>query len=386
MTEKASFDFVTPVHAPDSQRWGRYAGRDVIPLTLADMDFAAPPTVVAALLQRVESGAFGYGSPPASLVETIVAHCQRAYGWAIEAEWLVWLPGLVPALHVACRAIGSREEAVITAVPVYPPFLSAPAAAGRRLIALPLLRDEFGQGWTWDFCALDAVAKHARLLLLCHPHNPVGRVWNEAELWQIAHLAEKHDLVVVSDEIHGDLTHLGRHRPFATLAPEVARRTVTLMAPSKTYNIAGLSCAFAIIPEEGIRRSFQAAMRGIVPEVNVLGLTACEAAYRYGEPWRLALLEVLRANAGRVEQAVAAIPGLTMSRVEAGFLAWLDCRELPAADPAAFFEAAGVALSAGALFGPGEAYRPFVRLNFGVPSVLLAEALARMDAACRLSA
>ncbi|MCX7898047.1 MAG: PatB family C-S lyase [Rhodocyclaceae bacterium] len=377
------FDFATPVHAADSVRWSRFAGRDVIPLTLADMDFAAPPAVIDALRRRAESGAFGYGQPTASLVEAVLEHCRRAYGWAIDPHWLVWLPGLVPALHVACRAVGAAGDGVLTATPVYPPFLSAPIAAGRKLITLPLVRDEYGQSWTWDFCALTALAKSARLLLLCHPHNPVGRVWNEAELWQIAHLAEKYDWVVVSDEIHGDLTHLGRHKPFATLAPELAQRTITLMAPSKTYNIAGLACAYAIIPHEGLRNAFRAVAKGIVPDVNVMGLTACEAALREGEPWRCALIEVLRAQAAQVEQAIAAMPGLSVSRVEAGFLAWIDCRDLPVPDPAAFFEAAGVGLSAGAAFGPADAYRRFVRLNFGTPRGLLAEALARMEKACR---
>jgi cystathionine beta-lyase len=188
--------------------------------------------------------------------------------------------------------------------------------------------------------------------------------------------------VVCSDEIHCDLTLSGRHQPFAALAPELANRSITLMAPSKTFNIAGLGCAFAIIPNPALRRNFVAAMHGIVPHPNLLGLAACEAAYRHGDAWRDDLLARLRANAARVEQVVAGLPALSMTRVEATFLAWIDCHELGVAQPAAHFEQAGVGLSSGTDFGPGTAYAQFVRLNFGTPRPLLDEALSRLARAC----
>lgn len=366
---------------PDSSRWAKYAGRDVIPLWVADMDFPAPPAVVDALQQRVASGLFGYGQPWPSLVEAVVEHCRRAYDWGVEPDWLVWLPGLVPGLHVACRAVGAPGDGVFAATPVYPPFLSAPVESDRRLLTLPLIDCE--AGWCWDFAAADAVMRAARLFLLCHPHNPVGRAWREDELWQLAALAEKHDLVVCSDEIHCDLTFAGRHRPFATLAPEIAARTITLMAPSKTFNLAGLGCAFAIIPDPRLRTAFRAAMHGIVPHVNVLGLVACEAAYRHGEVWRRQLIDTLRAHAAHVEQVVNGLPGLSMARVEATFLAWIDCRALGAEHPAALFEQAGVGLSDGAAFGPGPAYAQYVRLNFGTTRALLDAALERMADTCK---
>lgn len=382
-----SIDFAAPVariadRHPDSVRWRKYAGRDVIPLWVADMDYAAPPAVIEALHRRVEFGLFGYGQPWPSLIEAVQEHCLREYRWAIEPDWLVWLPGLVSGLHVACRAVGQPGDGVLTATPVYPPFLSAPVESQRRLLTLPLVKDDMGTGWGWDFAAADALMKAARLFLLCHPHNPVGRAWREDELWQLAALAEKHDVVVCSDEIHCDLTLTGAHRPFATLAPEIAARTITLLAPSKTFNIAGLGCAFAVIPDAGLRRACQAALHGIVPHPNVLGLAACEAAYRHGGPWRAELLATLRGHAARVEQAIEAQPRLSMTRVEASFLAWIDCRELGVEHPAAFFERAGVGLSAGADFGPGRAYEQFVRLNFGTTRALLDEALARIGRAC----
>ncbi|WP_131110023.1 MalY/PatB family protein [Sulfuricystis thermophila] len=372
-----SLDFTPP---PDSVRWRKYAGRDVIPLWVADMDFPAPPAVVGALQARIACGLYGYGEPWPSLVEAVIEHCQREYGWRIEAEWLVWLPGLVPGLHAACHAVGMAGDGVFTATPVYPPFLSAPLKARRRLMTLPLVRSE--AGWGWDFAAADAIMRSSRLFLLCHPHNPVGRAWRSDELWQLAALAEKHDLVVCSDEIHCDLTLTGRHTPFAALAPEIAARTITLMAPSKTFNLAGLGCAWAIIPDAALRHAFEGATHGIVPQPNVLGLVACEAALREGGAWRAQLLDTLRSHAARVEQVVNALPNLSMERVEASFLAWIDCRELGLAHPAAFFEEAGIGLSDGAAFGPGSAYAQYVRINFGTTRTLLDRALERIRKAC----
>jgi cystathionine beta-lyase len=375
------FDFDRPIERAgdacvDSTKWNKYAGRDVIPLWVADMDFAAPPAVVAALRRRIEHGVFGYSQPWPSLVAAVVAHLEDQYGWTIEPEWIVWLPGLVTGLHVACHAAGAPGDAVFTATPIYPPFLSAPGHAGRRAVSAPLARDE--GVWTWDWGALAAVLRAARpaLFLLCHPHNPVGRAWREDELGQIQALAEKHDFVVCSDEIHCDLTldPERRHRPFATLSPKAARRSITLMAPSKTFNVPGLGCAFAVIPDARLRRAFRSAMHGIVPHVNMLGLVACEAALREGAGWRRELLAYLRGNARRVEGFVAGQPALSMAPVEATYLAWIDARGMGDDNPQRRFEAAGVGLSDGAYFGaPG-----FVRLNFGCRRALLDQALECM--------
>jgi cystathionine beta-lyase len=285
------------------------------------------------------------------------------------------LPGLVTGLNVACRAV---DGPVFTATPIYPPFLSAPALAGRKLATAPLVRGE--AGWSWDFAATDAVLAEsaAKLLLLCHPHNPVGRVWNEDELRRIDEIAERHDLVVCSDEIHCDLVLEGRHRPFASLSSQTAARSITLMAPSKTFNIPGLGCAFAVIPDAMLRRDFRRAMDGIVPHVNILGLAACEAAFRHGEPWRKALIEYLRKNRDRVARAVADMPGLAMAPVEATYLAWIDATGAGLESPHRFFEQAGVGLSDGRDFGVDDDYRRFVRLNFGCPRPTLDRALDRM--------
>ncbi len=359
----------------DSIKWGRYAGRDVLPLWVADMDFPSPPAVIEALRARVEHGVFGYAAPGPSLVSAVVEHLARDHGWSIEPGWLVWLPGVVTGLNVACRAV---EGAAFTAVPVYPPFLHA----GPRVVTAPLRRGP--SRWEWDLGAVEAaLSPEVRLFLLCHPHNPVGRAWDEGELRAVAELAERHDLVVCSDEVHaGLMLEPGRaHRPFATLSPEAARRSITLLAPSKTYNIPGLGCAYAVIPDPALRARFRKAMDGIVPHVNALGLVACEAALRGGAEWLRAVLDYLRGNRDRLLAAVARIPGLRAAPVEATYLAWIDARETGLAAPQRHLEAAGVGLSDGAEFGLGEAYRGFLRVNFGCTRATLDLALARIEAA-----
>ena len=291
------FDFDTIIDRRNtaSLKWDRYAGQDIIPLWVADMDFRSPPAVLDALQQRVEYGVFGYSSPPEELVEVVLAMLRHEYSWQVQPEWLVWLPGLVCGLNVACRAVGVPGDAVVTFTPVYPPFLTAPGLAGRELITVPLVEQQ--GSWEMDLEALEqAITPRTRLLMLCSPHNPVGRVWSRAEQLALADLIERHDLMVCSDEIHAGLVldNGKTHIPFATLTPELARRTITLLAPSKTYNIPGLGCSFAVIPDAGLRRVFKGVMDGIVPHVNLLGYAAALAAYRDGEPWRQALLAYLR--------------------------------------------------------------------------------------------
>ena len=375
------FDFDTIIDRRNtaSLKWDRYAGQDIIPLWVADMDFRSPPAVLDALQQRVEYGVFGYSSPPEELVEVVLAMLRHEYSWQVQPEWLVWLPGLVCGLNVACRAVGVPGDAVVTFTPVYPPFLTAPGLAGRELITVPLVEQQ--GSWEMDLEALEqAITPRTRLLMLCSPHNPVGRVWSRAEQLALADLIERHDLMVCSDEIHAGLVldNGKTHIPFATLTPELARRTITLLAPSKTYNIPGLGCSFAVIPDAGLRRVFKGVMDGIVPHVNLLGYAAALAAYRDGEPWRQALLAYLRQNRDLVLEAIQAVPGLKTWPVEATYLAWIDARGLGVADPASLFEQAGVGLSDGTPFGaPG-----FVRLNFGCPRSLLQLALERMQTVC----
>lgn len=373
----SSFDTPIDRRGSDSFKWGKYAGRDILPLWVADMDFAAPPAVLAALHRRIEHGVFGYGGPWPSLTESVLAHLQGEYGWSIEPEWLVWLPGLVTGLNVACRAVDGE---VLTATPIYPPFLSAPHFSGRKLNRVDLALDN--NRWQWDMAAVQqATTAATRLFLFCHPHNPVGRCWSRDELLALADYAERNDLVVCSDEIHCGLILDAdkRHIPFASLSPAAAQRSITLLAPSKTFNIPGLGCAFAVIPNPALRRRFEQAMHGIVPHVNVLGLAACEAAFRHGGDWHRELIAYLRGNRDRVAATMDSLPGVRMAPVEATYLAWIDVRDLRLAKPAAHFEAHGIGLSDGADFGaPG-----WLRLNFGCPRATLDEALSRFERAVR---
>ncbi len=372
------FNFDSPVdrRGTASLKWNKYQDRDIIPLWVADMDFLSPPAVIQALQERVSHGVFGYTTAPDALAETVQEMLGREYGWEIEQQWLTWLPGLVCGLNVACRAVGKPGESVFTFTPIYPPFMTAPILSGRRLVTAPLRLQ--GVRWEMDLDEFErAITPDTRLLLLCNPHNPTGRVWSRTELDDLAVLAERHDLIICSDEIHAGLVLAEDkpHIPIATLSPAIARRTITLNAPSKTYNIPGLGCSFAVISDPGLRHTFREAMNGIVPHVNLLGYAAAQAAYRQGEGWRRELLAYLRCNRDLVLARVGAMPGLRSTPVEATYLAWIDARETGLRQPTEFFEKAGVGLSDGAAFGsPG-----FVRLNFGCRRELLVDALNRMQ-------
>ena len=369
------FDRVPDPHGQWSLKWDRYGGRDVIPLWVADMDFRCAPAVLDVLRQRVAHGVFGYVEPGPELLDAIVARLEAQHGWAPQREWFVWLPGLVSGLNVACRAVGEPGDTVATAVPVYPPFLSAPGYSGRELVRVPLRQE--GARWRFDPADLEAaLTPRTRLLLLCNPHNPVGRVWRREELAAIAAVCERQDVVICSDEVHcGLVLEPGAaHVPLATLSPEIARRSITLMAASKTFNLPSLGAAFAIVPDATLRARVKRVMAGIVHRPGGLGLWATLAAYRDGEPWRHALLDYLRANRDHVLARLNALPGLHAGPVEATYLAWIDCRGAGLEQPASFFEDAGVGLYEGADFGaPG-----FVRLNFATRRALLDAALDRM--------
>jgi cystathionine beta-lyase len=379
---KPAFDFDTGIDRrdSDSHKWRKYKDQDVIPMWVADMDFASPPAVLQALHQRVDHAIFGYAEPMPRLKEAVVEHLHQRHRWAISPEWIVWLPGLVTGLNVACRSVGRPGAGVLTTPPIYPPFFTAPRLAGKRLQTVPLVHG--AARWELDLDGLGQAAKGGTsLFLLCNPHNPTGRVFTRQELEALAELCLNANLTICSDEIHCDLVlEPGcRHLPMASLSPEVARRTITLMAPSKTFNLPGLGCAYAVISDPKLRRRLLRAMAGIVPHVNILGYVAAQAAYEHGAPWLDALLAYLRNNRQLVYQAIGQMEGLRMTPVEATYLAWIDARHGGLEDPVRFFERNGVGLSDGALFGaPG-----FLRLNFGCPRSLLATALERMTHALR---
>jgi len=372
-----NFEFDRPVDRREtgSLKWDKYAGRDVIPLWVADMDFRSPPSVIEALHRHVEHGVFGYTLPPKELPETIISRLFNTYGWKIDPDWIIWLPGLVTGLNVTCRAVGGDHDDVMTAAPVYPPFLTAPGHSPRNLVPVALGKKD--NRWTFDLEGMEkAVTSRTGLFILCNPHNPVGRIYTREELESLATFCERHDIIICSDEIHCDLLldEDKPHIPMASLGPDIARRTITLMAPSKTYNLPGFGCSLAVIPENGLRKRFLQAMAGIVPHVNALGYTAALAAYRDQGQWLKELLKYLRGNRDLVEDAVANMPGLSMPHVEATYLAWIETGARGPKDPAAFFEEAGVGLWNGKDFGGSAA----ARLNFACHRDLLKKALDRM--------
>jgi cystathionine beta-lyase len=373
------FDAVIDRRGTGSEKWDRYADRDVIPLWVADTDFLSPPAVIEALRRRVDHGVFGYGAPSAGLAAAVESLCREQWGWRVDPDWFVWLPGLVCGINVTCRTVGGSGGGVATLTPVYPPFLSAPRLMDRRLVTEPLAGDNTA-GWSVDAARLErTLADDADLLLWCHPHNPVGRAWRREELEAVAEACLRTRTVICSDEIHAQLIleEGVAHVPLAALGPEVAARTITLLAPSKAFNVAGLGCSLAIIPDEGLRRRFRRAKAGIVPGVNVMGLAAAEAAWTDGAEWLAAQNAYLRGNRDLLAARVAALPGVTMAAVEATYLAWLDVRGLGLADPGAYFESHGLGFSDGRDFaGAG-----FVRFNFGCPRPVLAEACVRLERA-----
>lgn len=385
------FDFTTQQDrlSWSATKWEKYRGSDVIPLWIADMDFPVAPAIQQAVAAHVAHGNFGYMAAPRELPQQLVEDHRRRYGWDVEPESIVWLSGLVLGLNLAVRSCCGPDEKVISLSPIYPPFLNAPGLQGRGLLDVPLEPVEAAHlSFQIDFDALEEAMRTqgARLLLLCHPHNPIGRAFTREELDRLAELCERHDVLVCSDEVHCDLILDGHtpHIPFAKVmaerSPALARRVITLHGPGKTYNIAGLGVAWAIIPDAELRLRFRAAMQKLVPDACCFGFTALQAALVHGEPWRQELLAQLRANRDLVGAALEGM-GLPHTRPEVSYLAWIDARGLAqrVGNAAAWFEAHGVGLSDGADFGrPG-----FLRLNFAAPPQLLEQALARMAQAMR---
>ena len=355
-------------------KWLKYEDTDILPMWVADTEFKAPPAVISALSERVEHGIFGYSRPSPNLTELLVKRMAELYDWHIEADWLVYMPGVVPALNLACQTFSQPDSPIITVKPIYYPFLQAPGFHGRKAAYVDMVEQD-GR-WVPDFAQLEETAKTSDLLLLCNPHNPGGTIYTKEELLAINEIAQRHDVIVCSDEIHCDLLlDKGKpHIPYAALNDDAANRSLVLMAPSKTFNIAGLCCSFAIVPNKELRKRFTRAARGIMADVNLLGFVAAEAAYQDGDDWLKAQLDYLRENRDLLVERLNKVPGVKVLSPEATYLAWIDISELQLSDPVGFFEQAGVGLSSGGQFGGSD----FIRLNFGCSRAMLEEALDRM--------
>jgi cysteine-S-conjugate beta-lyase len=372
-----SFDFDAPIERADtwSIRWDRYAGRDVIPLWVADTDFRPPPAVLKALTSRLSHGILGYTAPPKALRTTIVERLARLYRWQVEPDWIVFIPGVVPGLHHAVRTLTEPGERIVVPTPVYQHLTRAAELAPRPWERAPLVL-EHGR-WILDLASFREAVRDSRAFLLCNPQNPGGTVFTSSELRQLAELSQ--DLLIVSDEIHCDLIldEGKRHVPIASLAPEICRRCVTLMSPNKSFNFPAAGCAWAIIEDPLLRRAFSADIDAhAMPLPSVFGYAAALAAYCEGDAWLDAQTAYLRGNRDLVEGEIGSLPGMSMAHIEATYLAWIDCSELPVENPHQHFLEHGVALSPGSQFGDSR----FVRLNFGTQRSRLAAALARMRA------
>ena len=360
----------------DSLKWHKYGDRDVLPLWVADSDFRSPPSVIEAIKQRAEHGVFGYGATPTGLIDITLSRLAQRYNWQIEPDWIVLLPGVVCGLNLSVRAFTESGESTVSPTPIYPPFRGAAKLADRAQVNLPLrLHDD---RWVMN---LDnsAMQGNERLLMLCNPQNPGGTVYRRDELEAQLAFAQQHDLIVCSDEIHCDLllSPGAQHIPFATLSEDAAQRSITLLSPSKTFNIAGLGASLAIIPNPELRARFKRVREGIVPGVDILALVAAEAAWRDGDAWLAAQLDYLRANRDWLVAQVNALPELQMAAPEATYLGWIDASKLDVANPMAYFEQHGLGFSPGHDFGDDN----FVRFNFGCTRATLEQAVTRLQKA-----
>jgi len=393
MTIRYNFDQISDRRSSDSLKWNAYS-EDILPMWVADMDFVSPQTVLSALHARLDHGIFGYpesdmDSPKAlsGLRQTIQERMSRLYKWNIEPKDIILIPGVVTGFNLACHALAKPEQAVLIQTPVYPPILDAAQDTGilRQEIELTLCDDGT---YTVDWVLFEnSFTPQTKLFILCNPHNPIGKVFKEEELLRFSQICLRNGATICSDEIHSDLVYRGhRHIPIAALDPEIAQNTITLIAPSKTYNIPGLQCSIAIIQNPELRRTYLGARKGLVPWVNLLGVIAANAAYQQGQDWLDQLLLYLEGNRDYLynyirEQSI----GLEMGLPEATYLAWLDCRKLDIKEnPYKFFLKNGhVAFNDGGSFGKGG--EGFVRLNFGCPRSILIDGLERINVALRNS-
>ncbi|UTA68810.1 MalY/PatB family protein [Emticicia sp. 21SJ11W-3] len=370
------FDELIDRTQTDSAKWKKYAGKDIIPLWVADMDFKASPAILQALDKVTREGVIGYWQIPDELVEVTLKRLEERHNWKVPKEWLVWLPGMVPGLTLTCMSVGNDDDEVITTVPVYGPFMKAPVAARKKLVKVPL--KEENNRWTFDFEAIKAaITPRTRIFMLCNPYNPGGTVFSKEELQTLADICVANNIVICADEIHCDLIldETKRHISIATLSPEIAKNTVTLLAPSKTFNIAGLGCSFAVIPDDKLRARYADLRYILEPMVSAYGYEAALAAYRDSADWHQQLLAYLRKNYAYILKEMNAFKGFKMLPLEATYLAWIDVRESGIENLAQKLEDAGVGISEGEFFFDGKG---FIRLNFGTQMSRLVEAVERM--------
>ena len=375
---KYDFDTVISRRRTDSVKWNRYP-EDVLPLWVADMDFPSPPVVIEAVNKRLAHPFFGYAGEDKQLIETICQWVSDRHGWKINPEWILLMPGVVTGMNWMAQTFVKPGDGLCFHTPVYPPFFHISECIGSKRIEIPMVVHE--SQYQIDFDKFEkSLNASVKLFVLCNPHNPVGRVYSKAELERINEICTINGILVCSDEIHADLVFSGnRHIPFASISESAAQNTITLMAPSKTFNIPGLHFSFAVIPNQKHKESMESSRKGVIGCPTMLANEAARAVYSAGADWLDELLVYLEANCDfLVDFMKVHLPEIKMIKPEGTYLAWLDCRKMQLKpDPYNFFLSnAKVALNDGMAFG--ENGKGFVRLNFGCPRSILTDALVRM--------
>jgi cystathionine beta-lyase len=394
---KYDFDTVYDRTDTDSAKWGAikevFGRDDVIPMWVADMDFPTAAPIVEALKKRAGHPFFGYAMPGKSLIEAVVDRMKRKFGWHIEPEWVVFTPGIIPALSIAVRSLTHPGDEIILQEPVYYPFFGVVKGGGCQIVhnRLKLARGRYAM----DYADLEAkfqpegrMADHTRVkaIILCNPQNPIGRVWRREELKRMGEIVIGHGAVVISDEIHCELIYQGyKHTPFAKISAEFAQNSIVCMAPSKTFNLPGLEASSVIIPNKKLRDDFNDARAGMVHGVNIFGMVAMEAAYRYGDEWLEQLLAYLQGNLEiTMKWFKERVPWIKVIAPQGTYLLWLDCRGLGLDDRELqkfMREQARVGFDDGFMFGKGGS--GFQRMNIACPRSILREALARIEKAVK---
>ena len=369
------FDRVIDRSGTDATKLQKYAGTDILPFWIADMDFAVPDFILDPLRERLEHPIIGYTKKPDSLTLALQNWLVHNYGWQVPEDWIVWLPGVVPGLNMAVNMLAADAQLLVP-TPIYYPFLDLQKNSGRRQIAVPLTLDN--GLWSMDFAGMtDALSPQTKMVCIANPQNPTGRCYSLGELQALAGFIEEHDLLLVSDEIHCQLIldEDKQHLPIAHAVPEIAHRTVSLFAATKTYNIPGLGCAAAIVPDAALRQRFVATRGDLVPGPGPLNYIASEAAFNDRSDWVPQLLTTLRRN----RDLVRAVAGERMTTMQATYLAWLNIEDLQLNDVDGHFESQGLGLSNGAPFG----HEGYVRFNFASPRPVLEEGLRRLSESLR---
>ncbi|GGE34003.1 cystathionine beta-lyase [Pullulanibacillus camelliae] len=382
------FDEIIDRRETNAVKWDSrkevFGTEDLLPLWVADMDFTCPPEVIDAVVKKAKHGVYGYPKQPPAFYQAIQGWLKRRFNADVPKEWISTIPGVVPGIRMAVEAFTKPGDKIIIQTPVYPPFYSSVEDLGRHLIKNPLI-EENGY-YTMDLADLEKkIDARTKMLILCHPHNPIGRVWSKEELTRLAEICAKHNVFIVSDEIHSDLVYeKGTHTPFYTLPEALSQRTLTFIAGSKTFNTAGLFSSLAISNNAELLRTFtQTAAQFGVNHLNLFGIEAMTAAYSHGDEWLDELLVYLRENAEYIINFLEThIPQVKMWQPEATYLGWLDCRGLglPKDELRKFMiEEAKIGLNDGASFG--EEGVGFQRINFACPRSVIEEAMTRLKQA-----